>query len=153
MVREACVRLRRPAPVTDRERSAEACRPTKRRRTLGHSILSATDQRPALCLLEEWRDRPLRSLGAELAVILVRRAKRVSLSKMYMTRDGRPFVPTRLRDRDGVLSVRGEEGAGDVALRTDTLAEVLAGLGVLTKDAAGVYRVTEYCTSVAMRGC
>lgn len=95
-------------------------------------------------LLEEWRDRPLRSLGAELAVILVRRAKRVSLSKMYMTRDGRPFVPTRLRDRDGVLSVRGEEGAGDVALRTDTLADVLAGLGVLTKDAAGVYRVTEY---------
>lgn len=63
---------------------------------------------------------------------------------MYLTRDGRPFVPTRLRDRDGVLSVRGEEGAGDVALRTDTLADVLAGLGILTKDAPGVYRVTEY---------
>jgi len=95
-------------------------------------------------LLEEWRDRPLRSVAGELAVILVRRAKRVSLSKMYVTRDGKPFVPTRLRDRNGLLSVRGEEGAGDVALRTDTLADVLAGLGVLAKDDAGVYAVTDH---------
>jgi hypothetical protein len=95
-------------------------------------------------LLEEWRDRPLRSLADELAVILVRRAKRVSLSKMYLTKDGKPFVPTRLRDRDGLLSVRGQEGAGDVALRTDSLANVLAGLGVLTKDDTGAYAVTDY---------
>jgi len=95
-------------------------------------------------LLEEWRDRPLRSVADELAVILVRRAKRVSLSKMYLTKDGKPFVPTRLRDRDGLLSVRGQEGAGDVALRTDSLANVLAGLGVLTKDDTGGYAVTDY---------
>ena len=36
-------------------------------------------------------------------------------------------MPTRLRDRDGILSVRGEEGAGDVALRMESLADVLAG--------------------------
>lgn len=94
-------------------------------------------------LLEEWHERPLRSLAAELAAILVRRAKRVALSKMYLTRDGKPFVPTRLRDRDGILSVRGEEGAGDVALRTDSLADVLAGLNILTKH-AGAYAVTDY---------
>jgi hypothetical protein len=64
-------------------------------------------------------------------VILVRRAQRVALSKMYLNRQGQPFVPTRLRDREGILSVRGEEGAGDVALRMDSLADVLAGLGYL----------------------
>ena len=93
-------------------------------------------------ILEERRDRPLGRLGEELAQILVRRAKRVALSKMHLTRAGKPFVPTRLRDRDGVLSVRGEEGAGDVALRTNSLADLLAGLGVRDKD-AGVYAVTE----------
>lgn len=93
-------------------------------------------------MLEEWRDRPLSKLGEELAMILVRRAKRVALSKMYLTRDGKPFVPTRLRDRDGLLSVSGQEGAGDVALRTDSLADLLAGLGVLTVD-DGVYALSE----------
>jgi hypothetical protein len=94
-------------------------------------------------ILDEWRDRLLRSLARELAFILVRRAKRVALSKMYLNRKGKPFVPTRLRDRDGVLSIRGEEGAGNVALRTDSLADVLAALGVLTKE-AGVYAVSDY---------
>lgn len=101
-------------------------------------------------LLEEWHDRPLRNLAHELAIVLVRRAKRVALSKMYLNREGKPFVPTRLRDRDGILSVRGEEGAGDVALRTDSLADVLAGLGVLTKD-AGAYTVTDY--GEGLRAC
>jgi hypothetical protein len=90
-------------------------------------------------LLEAGRERMVRGVARDLAVILVRRAKRVALSKMYLTRSGRPFAPTRLRDRDGVLSVRGEEGAGDVALRTDTLSDVLAGLGVLTVNGAGEF--------------
>ncbi len=90
-------------------------------------------------LLEGGQGRMVRGLARDLTVVLVRRAKRVSLSKMYLTRSGRPFVPTRLRDRDGILSVRGEEGAGDVALRTNTLSDVLAGLGVLTLDDTGRY--------------
>jgi hypothetical protein len=94
-------------------------------------------------LLENGRDRMVRGLARDLTAILVRRAKRVALSKMYLTRSGRPFVPTRLRDRDGILSVRGEEGAGEVALRTDTLSDVLAGLGVLTVDDTGAYLPSE----------
>lgn len=82
-------------------------------------------------LLSEARERHLRDVGRELAEILIRRAQRVALSKMYLTKDGRPFVPSRLRDRDGILSVRGEEGAGNVALRIDTLADVLAEIGFL----------------------
>jgi hypothetical protein len=65
------------------------------------------------------------------------------MSKMYLTRDGRPFVPTRLRDRDGILSVRGEEGAGDVALRMSSLADILAGIGYVELDEAGRYVVSE----------
>lgn len=93
-------------------------------------------------LLEEARGRHIREVARELAVILVRRAQRVALSKMYLTREGRPFVPTRLRDRDGILSVRGEEGAGDVALRMDSLADVLAGLGYLDVREDGAFVVS-----------
>lgn len=82
-------------------------------------------------LLEEEQARHLRDLGRELAAILIRRAQRVALSKMYLRKDGRPFVPTRLRDRDGVLSAHGEEGAGQVALRMDSLVQVLAGIGYI----------------------
>lgn len=95
-------------------------------------------------LLDEWSGRHVRDLGRELAVMLVRRAKRVALSKMYLTKSGRPFVPTRLRDRDGILSVRGEEGAGEVALRTDSLAHVLGGLGILERDGTGPFAVSEH---------
>jgi hypothetical protein len=94
-------------------------------------------------LLEEWQDRHVRDLARELAVMLIRRAKRVALSKMYLTRSGRPFVPTRLRDRDGILSVRGDEGAGEVALRTDSLTSVLAGLGVVDRDNTGAFLVSD----------
>jgi hypothetical protein len=62
---------------------------------------------------------------------------------MYLTKSGRPFVPTRLRDRDGILSVRGEEGAGEVALRTDSLTHVLAGLGILDRDDSGAFLVSD----------
>lgn len=93
-------------------------------------------------LLGEARDRHVRDVGRELAVILVRRAQRVALSKMEM-RKGRPYVPTRLRDRDGILWVRGAEGAGDVALRTGSLADVLAGVGYLTIGDGGMWRLTD----------
>lgn len=93
-------------------------------------------------LLDEWSGRHTRDFARELAVMLVRRAKRVALSKMYLTHSGRPFVPTRLRDRDGILSVRGEEGGGDVALRTDSLASVLAGLGVIDRRLDGAFGVS-----------
>jgi hypothetical protein len=94
-------------------------------------------------LLEEVRDRHIRDIAQELAVILVRRAQRVALSKMYLTRDGRPFVPTRLRDRDGILSVRGEEGAGQVALRIDSLADIVAGLGYLGVRDDNAFEITD----------
>lgn len=101
-------------------------------------------------LLDENRGRHIRDVARELAVILVRRAQRVALSKMYLTHDGKPFVPTRLRDRDGILSVRGEEGAGDVALRIESLADILGGLGYVELDGDRRYVVSD--RGEALRG-
>jgi hypothetical protein len=102
-------------------------------------------------LLDEWSGRHIRDLSRELALMLVRRAKRVALSKMYLGKDGRPFVPTRLRDRDGLLSVRGAEGAGEVALRTDSLAHVLAALGILDRSQSGIFMVSDVGTELRAR--
>jgi hypothetical protein len=102
-------------------------------------------------LLYEARERHVRDIARELAVILVRRAQRVALSKMYLTKDGLPFVPSRLRDRDGILSVRGQEGAGDVALRLDSLADVLAGLGYLEVRGDGAFEVSERGEALRVR--
>jgi len=85
-------------------------------------------------LLDDAADTRLRSIARDLAVMLVRRAKRVAHSKMYLTRRGRLYVPSRLRDRDGVLSVTGIEGDSPVALRTGSLAEILTELGYLQVD-------------------
>jgi hypothetical protein len=91
--------------------------------------------------IEEWSDGDIGGLAHELAQILVRRAKRVALGKMRLI-DGQPWIPSRLRDRDGLLAVRGEEGSGDVSLRTRSLAEVLAGLGALRRDGNGAFALT-----------
>lgn len=102
-------------------------------------------------LLGEAAGRHVRDVGRELAVILVRRAQRVALSKMYLTRDGHPFVPTRLRDRDGVLSVYGQEGAGDVALRIGSLADVLAGAGLIDLGDHQTYAPSERGEALRVR--
>ena len=90
-----------------------------------------------LDLLDTNRNKKIRDLASDLAVLLVRRAKRVAFSKMYLTRSGHPFVPSRLRDRDGLLSINGEEGAGPVALRTDSLVSILSELDLLKVDTGG----------------
>jgi len=89
----------------------------------------------------EGADHHLGLFGRELVEILIRRARRVALGKTEL-RDGRPWVPSRLRDRDGILSAHGEEGMGHVSLRTRSLAEILIGLGALTRDERGAISLT-----------
>jgi hypothetical protein len=91
--------------------------------------------------IAEWRDDAVGGLARELAHVLVRRAQRVAFSKMRLI-DGQPWIPSRLRDRDGLLAVQGEEGSGDVSLRTRSLTEVLAGLGALRRNRAGAFELT-----------
>jgi hypothetical protein len=92
--------------------------------------------------LKEGRNDGLDTFSRELVEILIRRAKRVALGKMRLI-EGRPWVPSRLRDRDGLLTAHGEEGAGDVSLRTGSLTEILAGLGALTRSEDGLISLTE----------
>jgi hypothetical protein len=83
--------------------------------------------------LHENRNHGLDVFARELVEILVRRARRVALAKMEL-RDGKPWVPSRLRDHNGLLSARGVEGDRDVSLRTGSLTEILIGLGALDRD-------------------
>jgi hypothetical protein len=91
--------------------------------------------------LEEWQRDSVDQLAGELASILVSRAKRVALSRMEL-RDGMPRIRTRLRDRDGLLSVHDDEGAGEVALRLGALTEILIALGALARAEDGIVEIT-----------
>nr|HMS73140.1 hypothetical protein [Baekduia sp.] len=91
--------------------------------------------------LEQHTDRA--DLARDLVHVMLRRARRVALSKMQLNAEGQPYVPTRLRDRDGLLTMVGEESAGEVSLRGWTLAQVLCGLGVLDRDESNVASVTD----------
>lgn len=92
--------------------------------------------------LDEHANGTLADLGRDLVATMLRRARRVAHSKMYLGKDLRPYIPTRLRDRDGLLSIVGTEADGEVSLRGWTLAQVLCGLGVLDRDDEGSYSVT-----------
>jgi hypothetical protein len=83
--------------------------------------------------LEANADVPLRRFAAALVERLVRRSQRVAYSKMTLQTDGRPKLPTRLRERDGLLLRVSAEGWADVSLRIDTLADVLHGLGTVDR--------------------
>ena len=91
--------------------------------------------------LHDEREYGVDAFARELVQILIRRALRVALGKMRLV-EGRPWVPSRLRDRDGLLWVKGREGDGYVSLRTNSLSEVLAGLGALERDADGAMALT-----------
>lgn len=84
----------------------------------------------------------LADFARELTELLVRRARRVALSKMELRENGF-WLPSRLREREGVLFRSGDEGAADVALRTDTLRDVLCGVGALRREPDGACRVTD----------
>jgi hypothetical protein len=75
----------------------------------------------------------LHRFAAGLVERLVRRSQRVAYSKMTLQADGRPKLPTRLGERDGVLRQVSPEGWADVSLRLDTFASVLLGLGAVSR--------------------
>jgi hypothetical protein len=74
---------------------------------------------------------------------MVLRAQRVALSKMdFNRRTGRFWIPSRIRERAGLISRLSREGWADVGLRIDTFASVLSGCGVIERTSDGVWRVT-----------
>jgi hypothetical protein len=82
----------------------------------------------------EANDRvPLRRFAASLVDRLVRRSQRIAYTKMTVQANGRPKLPTRLLEREGLLRMDSPEGWADVSLRIDTFANVLLGLGALDR--------------------
>lgn len=79
-------------------------------------------------------DRSVRDFASELVLRLVERAHRVAADKMRQLGDGRLWMPTRLREREGILYRTSTEGWTDVALRIDTYGRVLFESGVLARD-------------------
>jgi hypothetical protein len=83
--------------------------------------------------LESNAQVPLRRFAASLVDRLVRRSQRIAYSKMTVQANGRPKLPTRLLEREGLLRLDSPEGWADVSLRVDTFASVLLGLGALDR--------------------
>jgi hypothetical protein len=92
--------------------------------------------------LDASRRMQLREFGADLAVRLLARSRRVALSKTEWRKDGTLWLPSRLRERAGLYFHASDEGWGDVSLRIDTYASVLSGAGVLSQDEDG-WRATD----------
>lgn len=82
-------------------------------------------------------DDPLPSVVRDLAGRLVDRAMRVALSKMETRADGSIWIPTRVKERDGILYRVSSEGWGNVGLRIGALSTVLAGAGVIESTEGG----------------
>jgi hypothetical protein len=94
--------------------------------------------------LDARRAEDLHDFGSWLAEVMVLRAQRVALTKMdFDRRTGKFWIPSRIRERAGLISRLSTEGWFDVGLRVDTFANVLAGCGVLERTADGVWGTTE----------
>lgn len=88
------------------------------------------------------RDR-LRPVVADLAMRLVDRALRVALSKMRTRPDGTAWIPTRIKERDGLLIRLSREGWADVGMRIESFSNMLFGTGVLEWSSEG-YALSEH---------
>jgi hypothetical protein len=94
--------------------------------------------------LDARRNERLQDFARWLAEMMVMRAQRVALMKMDFNRStGRFWIPSRIRERAGLISRLSREGWFDVGLRVDTFSSVLAGCGVLERTGEGLWRVTE----------
>lgn len=91
--------------------------------------------------MEDHRSSSLSHLAHSLTQTLLDRARRVTYSKMELRPEG-PYVPTRLREREGVMWMETEEANAEVSLRGSTLAQVMAALGALDRTDSGYVLTT-----------
>ncbi len=116
------------------------------RELTGHAraALVGAEARPTV-LSPLWMDRWLEDrtgmampdVADELVTLLLDRSQRIAMRKMRVGKDGRIWLPTRVHERGDFLYKIGDEGSGNVGLRLDQLAGILAALGVLDRDRAG----------------
>lgn len=94
--------------------------------------------------LDARRDDRLQDFGRWLAEMMVLRAQRVAMTKMDFNRaTARFWIPSRIRERAGLISRLSREGWADVGLRIDTFSSVLTGCGVIARDDDDIWRLTD----------
>jgi hypothetical protein len=89
---------------------------------------------------DDWLDRSVRDFARWLTELMINRSQRLALRKAAPDRKtGVLKIPSRVYLRDGFLFRDSSEGGGQASLRLDQLAGILAGVGLLTRDACGYW--------------
>lgn len=92
-------------------------------------------------LLETWRERSMRDLGAHLATVMVNRAQRVAMSKAYFRRsDGRFVMPVRIMVHDDLVIRQFGEVARFPSLRLTQLMSITRQVGLFAIGEDSVWR-------------
>jgi hypothetical protein len=92
--------------------------------------------------VDDWRDQSVRDFARWLTELMINRSQRLALRKATPDRKtGVLKIPSRVYLRDGFLFRDSSEGGGQASLRLDQLAGILAGVGLLTRDAQGHWAV------------
>lgn len=88
--------------------------------------------------VDDWGDQSVRDFARWLTELMINRSQRLALRKARPDRKtGALRIPSRVYLRDGFLFRDSSEGGGQASLRLDQLAGVLAGVGLLTREAQG----------------
>lgn len=82
----------------------------------------------------EYLHHPLTDFACAVVDDMLDQSHRVALTKMYVDRDGRMKLPTKLHERNGLFFATGREGSGNVGLRTEQLGELGRQLGLFGVD-------------------
>lgn len=82
----------------------------------------------------EYLDRPMTDFACAVVDDMLDQSHRVALAKMYVDKEGRMKLPTKLQERNGLFFATGREGSGNVGLRTEQLGELGRQLGLFEVD-------------------
>ena len=86
--------------------------------------------------LDAWNDRSVRDFASWLTDVMLNRSQRLALRKARPdVKKGILKIPTRVYLRDGFVFCDSAETGGPASLRLDQLAGILAGMGLLAREA------------------
>jgi hypothetical protein len=94
--------------------------------------------------IEDRRAWALSDVAADLVDVLFSRARRIAMRKMRINSDGHIWLPTVIREENGLLSKTSGEGRDNVGLRLDQLNSLLFALGIIERDEDGDFGVSDF---------
>lgn len=88
--------------------------------------------------IDDRRSWYLADVAADLVGVLFSRARRIAMKKMRINSDGHIWLPTVIREENGLLSKTSDEGRDNVGLRLAQLVGLLTAVGVVDPNADDV---------------